>query len=246
MRKWSTLSLRLVAVVLSLALTLAALPRAMSAQDASGLQVPNDVQDAAEIGYSNESFGFLVFAVFQYKDDKAAEKGRGELLDLIGSSFDQQIAADAGGSAGATPPAVTKPTEVKDVKALKGLGDDAHAYKVDISEESVTATVYYVLVRDGAKVHLYLTLDFGGDVLSQLQSADPSAAASASAGSSFDTLTQITHDWFTSGFDEKGDLIDQLPGQDQMPDGYTEDSRATNLQEVEATPEALTDAPHAA
>lgn len=246
MRKRSVVTLRLAAVVLSLAFALAALPRAMSAQGATGLQVPNDVQDGAEISYSNDSFGFLDFAVFQYKDDKTAEKGQGELLDLIGSSFDQQIAADAGDTSGGTPPAVTKPTEITDVKALKGLGDETHAYKVDFSQEGVTATVYYVLVRDGAKLHLYLTLDFGGDLLAQLQSADPSAAASAS-GSNFDTLTRITHEWFTNGFDEHADLVDQLPGQDQVPDGYTEDSRATNLRELEgATPEALATGPRAA
>ena len=46
-------------------------------------------------------------------------------------------------------------------------------------------------------------------------------------------LTEIGDDWFGGDKPDDGELIDQLPTVDQLPDGYSEDERSESLDEIE-------------
>jgi hypothetical protein len=209
--------------VLALVLALGGTAR-VAAQDES--EIPEGATDGATIAFSPASIEdaqapIYSFGVFTFEDDDAAEAG----LDDYVQQFQDNFAADEETSAEITE------LDGDDVDGLDDLGDEAHAYIVDTSadEELAGTSVGLLAVRDGAQFQVWL-----GVVLDFSAFTGDATAEPVDARAGIDALLEIAPDWFGGDRPDDGDLVEQLPGLDQLPDGYEETARAEGLEEIEA------------
>ena len=211
--------LRGIAVALALVIGLSAAPRAFAAQDE--LAPPEGLTGGSSITYSDEDGSTtLILSAFSFEDENTASNGFQEIIDATTSSFDD-LAAGTGD--GGTPAAGSAVTELTDLEGLNDLGDEARAYEVPPSE-GISFSVLFV--RDGSNVHFwgYLTADF-----SSFDGSVATPAATPGAEAPVDILLGIATPWFADGPDQDAPLIDQLPGADVVPAGFTETDREESL-----------------
>lgn len=245
----STILFRVIAVAIALVFGLSAAGQTFA--QGSTPAVPAGLQDGAQATYTNQSdYSTLVFSVFRFKDAQAAKDGTDQISGLIEQELSSSLSStsmsesttgpataeasdtpsDTNASSEATP--TSKPIEIENAKGLDGVGDEAHAYQLDITEG---VEVYYLIIRDGKDVHFwaYVATDLSGAGGSQ-------ATAEATAGpngSPLDVLTGIASDWFSGGSHDSGAPADALPSQDALPQGFTLTDHQDNLN-PNATPSA--------
>lgn len=211
--------LRGIAVALALVIGLSAAPKAFATQDT--VEPPEGLTGGSSITYTGEDGSTtLILSAFSFEDEGAASNGIQELVDATTSSFDD-LAAGTGHSG--TPAAAPEATQLTDLEGLDELGDEARAYEVPLGDGLSFSSLF---VRDGSNVHYwaYIAADFGsfdGSV------ATPEATPEGEAP--IDVLLGIATPWFADGPDQDVALIDQLPGADDVPAGYTETDRQESL-----------------
>ncbi len=211
--------LRGIAVALALVIGLSAAPQAFAAQDA--IAPPAGLTGGSSITYTGEDgYTTLILSVFSFEDEDAASNGIQELVDATTSSLDS-LAADASDSG--TPAAAPEATELTDLQGLDELGDEARAFDIPLGEGLSFINLY---VRDGSNVHYwaYIAADFGS-----LDGSDSTPEATPTGEAPIDVLLGIATPWFADGPDQDAALIDQLPGADDVPAGFTETDRQESL-----------------
>lgn len=215
---------RRIVMALALLMGVSVAPQAFAAQSGPA-EIPAGLTSGAQVSYTNEAdLSTLVFTVFSFGDEAAAKAGLDQLAELATTSLES--AAEPVG-AGGTPEAAPKVTELTDVQGLNELGDEARAYDVPFGEGVSLVTL---LVRDGANIHYwaYVITDLGSfDATASTPAATPAATPAGEAP--IDVLVGIATPWFDSGINREGALIDQLPGQNDVPAGYTEVDRQESL-----------------
>ena len=211
--------LRGIVVALALVIGLSAAPQVFAAQDA--IAPPEGLTDGSSITYTGEDgYTTLILSVFSFEDEDAASNGLQELVDATTSSLE---GLGAGAADSGTPAATPEATELTDVEGLDDLGDEARAFDVSLGEGLSFINLY---VRDGSNVHYwaYIAADLGS-----LGVADATPEATPTAGEPIDVLLGIATPWFADGPDIDAALIDQLPGADDVPAGFTETDRQESL-----------------
>ncbi len=215
----AAIALRAIAVVLAVVIGLSAAPQAFAAQG-TGDQ-PEGVTDASAITFAGEDGSTtLILAVLSFEDDDAASNGLQELIDATITSFNAD-AADAGDSG--TPAAGSEAIELTDLEGLDDLGDEARMFDVPFGEGVSFINLY---LRDGTNVHYwaYVAADLGA-----LDGSEATPEATPAGEAPVDVLLGIATPWFVDGIDRDAALIDQLPGTDDVPAGFTEIERQESL-----------------
>lgn len=208
------------ALLLSLGVTL------QGAAQSDDDDIPEGVTDAASISYVLESgddplapiYGFMIFS---FVDDDAASTA----MDAVPDEF---IGMDETGSE-------LIEIDTDEIDGLDDLGDEARAYRIDFGDEVGGLDFSILSVRDGSNLHVWtsIVLDFSFALEDDAAAADDDAAEPADPLFGATDLVEIAADWFDGDKPDRGDLIDQLPTVDQLPDGYVEGDRAENLDEFE-------------
>ena len=220
---------RMLLVTLALVLGLAgALPASAQFSETG---VPDDAVDGAAVTWQQDSgddrtaptFSFLVFA---FVDDAAAAKAQddlpGHLAHVTGPGLDI---------------AFGDPSDLDEVDSavlagLDGVGEDARAYQEQFDGGLGNSSIDLLTIRDGANLHVWVSflLDVGGLLVDAgVDVGIPVVTPAANGGQGLADLVGIAGAWSRSDRPDGGDLIDQLPTADQLPDGYGESGRYENL-----------------
>lgn len=215
----TAIALRGIAVALALVIGLSTAPQAFSAQETS--EPPEGLTDGSSIQYTGGDGSItLILSVFSFEDDDAASSGLHELIDATSSSVGA-LAGDSGDSG--TPAAAPDITELTDLEGLDDLGDEARAFEVPFGEGVSFINLY---VRDGSNIHYwaYIAADLGA-----FGGSETTPEATPTGEAPVDVLLGIATPWFADGIDRDAALIDQLPGADDVPAGFTESGRQESL-----------------
>ena len=247
----STILFRVAAMAVALVFGLSAAGQTFAQGSIPG--APAGLQDGAQATYTNQSDGsILVLTDFRFQDEQSATDG----VDAITTLFEQQLSSSLSGSgmspsattseataeasdipsdsgAGAEATAAATPVEIENAKGLDNVGDEAHAYQLDVAKG---IEIYYLVIRDSTDVHLwaYVSADLGS-----LGGGEATAAATAGPnGSALDVLTGIASDWFSDGSHASDSPADALPSQDALPQGFSLTDQTDSLN-PSATPGAM-------
>ena len=199
--------------------------------------VPAGATDGASIAYldasgEDEFAPVYSLSVFTFDDEAAAadvmERVPRDYSDLLAAGLDPENPMGD---------AELVPVDSADLAGIGNLGDDARAYRVRLGDDTGGLSLSLLTIRDGANVHLWLSfvLDFGALPGDQgTPAATPAATpATADANEGLADLVGIGDAWFNGDKPDGGNLIDQLPAVDHLPDGYTEVDRYENLDDFE-------------
>ncbi|HEV2528045.1 MAG TPA: acid shock protein [Thermomicrobiales bacterium] len=211
----STAAVRVLAIAVAMALGLSSVATAF-AQDTTA--PPEGLVDGAQATYATEdSLSQLIFSVFQFEDEAAAEAGLDAVLEVASASL-----GDTGAAA--------EPTELTDVEGLDEIGDRASAYDLEIAEG---VNVTYIVILDGVYIHYWAFVGADLDALglsTPEADAPPDLAATPGAGGDpVDVLVDIASSVLGEGAPEGAALGDLLPTDEDVPAGYTENSRSESL-----------------
>ena len=244
----SPILFRVVAVAIALAFGLSAAGQTFAQGSTPGM--PAGLQGGAQATYTNQSnYSSLIFTVFRFKDTQAATDGTGTITNLVEQQLSSSLSgagmgaststseataqpSDTTGGTGAEATATAKPIEIQNAKGLDGVGDEAHAYQLDVAQG---VEIYYLLIRDGKDVHFwaYVSVDLGAG-----GSAATAEATAGPNGSPLDVLTGIASDWFSGGSHDSDAPADALPTQDKLPQGFSLTDHQDNLLGPQSTPGA--------
>jgi hypothetical protein len=217
----SIVALRGLAIVLALVLGLSTAPQVFAAQSDQD-ENPEGLVAASSVTYVNEEPGFslLQLNVFAFEDEDAASAGLDFIVDATTASLVEGAGLDEDNG---TPAANPQVRDITGVEGLDELGDEARAYELPVGEG---VSFVNLVVRDGSNVHYWL---YSSTDLSFVVGSEATPVATPSAQAPVDVLLDIAIPWFADGIKRDGELIDQLPTLDELPEGFTEADREESI-----------------